>query len=260
MNQRLVWLATFACAASVVAAPKRHDLIISSRMVLSAPLTDENVDTLKFTNGAVLVTNGFEIRLHAESVKVDGHATITAFEGPASPGNSGAAAGAIYLRLRHVQGGQLTIDNSGQDGGVGKPGHDGAPGQRGKPGRPRYWNLVEGCHHTGSDGETGGPGGNGDRGQDGGSGGNSAKVTLSIPQATAARRVFAVVTHGGSGGEPGRGGFGGPGGPGGWGASETSMCDETNPGLPGPQGRNGASGLPGRDGIASEFEVKKYPR
>jgi hypothetical protein len=163
------------------------------------------------------------------------------------PGHNGPT---VYLFVNHIEGGSITVDVSGQEGGKGGKGQKGGDGGIGRIGRTGISSLFD-CRAGGGNGGDGGRGGNGGRGGTGGRGGNGGTLVIvsSGPTLDSIQNVVRVRLDGGSGGAGGSGGDRGSGGPQGQGGNGSGFCQGGHPGQPGSTGDDGHTGDPGSLGV-----------
>jgi hypothetical protein len=248
-------------AAAIAALGERQDIILDAA-TLFLPVKNQPTEVslfarkLIFKNGARIITNGNNLRIHALAIYSDsadpGRPDILSFEDgsapppPNEPGRAGSngrpggtltMVGSLDARVR------IRIRLNGQDGGSGSAGangHDGTKGARGSNASDR---LV-GCGSSGGDGATGSPGEDGGSGGGGGDGGIGGLLQLAGP----ITRQLARVELNNPGGHPGSGGGGGHGGRGGEGGEGGSGSVYCGGGHGGNRGVDGRQGNPGPDG------------
>jgi len=231
--------------------PGSEERVITGTLTMESPQAIQ-ATRIRFAPGATVVTNGHTLTLQAAEIAVEDNAAVISFTGIATPtpGAPGRSAGAIIIVAGSITGGQLRIDNHGEDGNTGAPGAAGRPGLSGPKGASREWNPLNGCS-GGSNGGAGGQGSAGGDGGPGGVGGNGGLVLISIQSRPEGTPHIAISAKRGAGGKGGPGGIGGPGGAGGDGADGTATCGGTSPGplgSPGPVGRRGIDGQEGLEG------------
>ena len=207
------------------------------------------VKELKLINGGKIVTNGNVLHIEADRITSDKGQIVSFLPNnrrpPDSPdaGKAGAHGGEVRITAQKLIG-QLEIDLSGQNGGLGARGSDGTPGAPGARGSNGVDGFLQ-CLHGGGDG---GPGGNGLPGQPGapgGAGGNGGALILVGEAARTLSRNIVFSTRPGEAGSGGSGGTGGAGGRGGEGGSGSVSCGG---GHGGPNGQSGPNGAPGASG------------
>ncbi len=263
------------CIAS--ASGKEKVLTLDGEVELSGPVS-YRASRIYISDGFKLTTNGYPLRLQADTLELGGSASIISFMTPkADIMKSGKTAGPINVSAKRIMGdGSVSILNAGQNGGDGDVGPTGSPGAPGSPGvgRTAQWNelcpvpflckyVPTGCE-GGANGGRGGTGGIGYPGIQGMPGGGAGDVKVSDKE----RFVVFLDTSidgtprncdgsicGGLGGTGGPGGAGGSGGPGGPGASGTTYCGGTDMGGRGDQGPQGPQGESGAEGPNAEYEV-----
>lgn len=270
------------CSAS--GAGKADEIVLSGKMVLTAPLTKRGA-AVRLEQDLQIVTGPYSVNITADQLTIDGSPIITSYETVQAPvGVSGDNAGGVRIQAGRVLGaGTLSILSAGQNGGPGLPGDRGTRGPTGNPGVGRtttqgsvcknicpgdflnicksVCNLVPTGCEGGQNGSTGGVGGVGQPGQIGGAGGHAGEVSLIVPpDALDAFNVFVNTDLdgtardcgnricGGRGGVGGDGGPGGPGGAGGSGAPGTTYCGGTSAGAGGAPGSAGDQGPAGQAG------------
>lgn len=249
------------------------DLVISERMVITR--TPEKIRRLTLLEGAVIATNGQEIKLDVqELVSNNGVIDTTPYEPAPSIGVSGLAGGMVHLTAA-VGHGNLNITAAGQNGGNGSKGAMGNSGSQGAPGGNAAVNYTTECtlavpflslfmidpdHHSHcfknwycsaetGDGGQGARGGIGHAGLIGGNGGDSSPVLIEIEDPKdIVVRVNPKVGVGGTGGPGGDGGSGGAGGIAGI-RDSGNLCRAAAQGPQGPRGAQGPQGPSGKDGI-----------
>ncbi len=253
----------------------RENLTLTGNISLDKPTVYRGRSVVLAADARV-TTNGFPLRVQADSLRIEGSPTITSFAPrQMEAGQSGRTASTVDIFARRVSGGGLTILNAGEGGAAGRGGRQGAQGPRGTPGESRApvrefpW-LPIGCT-GGANGGPGGPGSPGEQGGTGGSGGNAGEVRLSIPDAVGPSAPITIFTNtditgvqrncdgaicGGAGALGGPGGPGGPGGQGGEGGPGTTWCGGTGPGPGGPSGPPGAPGAVGEAGLHARAVIQ----
>lgn len=166
-------------------------------------------------------------------------------------GYPGRSAPTLILVVTKIEGGKLSIDLKGENGGQGGTGESGGDGGPGGVGIPGSHSLID-CKQVGGPGGKGGDGGQGGNGGVGGRGGNGGDVFL-LDFDKSAKDHFEISNPGGSGGPGGQPGAGGnPGSSGRGGQEARPFCSggspgfRGTPGLPGAEGPAGDNGLPGR--------------
>jgi hypothetical protein len=259
-----------------------HDLAKTRVGTMTIVQTNPEIEILVF-NGGELALEGGNLIVVARHARIDGDTVIRSFSqsakfakpgepkqaargadgmkegngsngapgGTGVPGDEGAAAGKVVLRVGEVSGkGRLIVDLSGQGGGKGQNGGQGGDGGNGRNGRPRVCGGDEP-----QDGGDGGDGGIGGQGGQGGRGGNGGIVVYSKALAPLiASRHFVVKTEAGApgaggnpgqAGNPGKGGLGGAGvigcGAGGSDGADGGRISGAQPGKAGSPGTAGAA-------------------
>ncbi len=217
------------------------------------------VKRLELRHQSKIVTDGWDIEIHAESFVSDG-GEIISFESsemknaaePGTSGRSGRGGGNVVLDSKLDDDDRLRVILIGQDGQAGGVGSPGAPGAMGAKGEDASWGVF-GCNHGGGGGLPGSAGGPGGSGGNGGAGGNGGHLVLR-GGITAQRIQIQFSAPGGKGGIAGEGGSGGPGGEGGLGGNGGGPCGggpRGTPGSVGARGNKGADGIPGAAGRIS---------
>ncbi len=219
-----------------------------------------------------VITNGYELTINAKSI--DNPIEIISFNTNAPSGRSGRSgapgvnggaqqagtngedgyhglvggngkdASPITVNIQGKLNAKLSIDNSGQRGGVGGSGGKGGPGGSGGQGEPSRQGILD-CRSGPGHGAPGGHGGQGGAGGNGGAGGTGGPVTVNV-SSKGANGLISVVSLGGEGGNPGSGGPGGIAGSGGPEGKTGGFCSPA--GRRGPSGTTGSSGTPGELG------------
>jgi len=209
-------------------------------------------DVITFTDGALIITNGFRLTLEGTvKIRLQGTPKVISFEPRPNrpPGDAGRSGGPVIIQTILIEGTRLRIENLGENGTDGATGAPGQPGPKGSQGTQRDWNPWNGCI-GGSNGTPGGQGGDGGNGGAGGNGGTGGSIIFKVANGFwngAIPRLDMAVT-GGAPGSAGVHGAAGPGGGGGEGAPGTFYCGGTGPGPTGPAGRIGLNGVPGAPG------------
>jgi hypothetical protein len=231
--------------------------IIAGNVVLTGNKIVQS-EVVEIRPDARIVTNGYQFSIAAtRELKIGGNPTILSFD-PASPAPgqaiNGRPAGAIVVQAPKATGGQLTIQNFGEDGMKGPTGPRGGEGLAAKGG---VWKELRGCVGR-RDGGNGGPGLVGGQGGNGGPGGPVVLNIKSGLQDGALSRILVVTqqqmadgtTRICTGSCGGKGGSGGDGGPGGFGARKANghgQCGDGKAGRDGGGGPVGPAGSPGLD-------------
>jgi len=209
---------------------------------------------LKLVNGGRIVTNGNTLRILAGRVNSD-RGQIISFPpnnsrppdvAPGVSGKAGADGGTVEIEADELVG-RLTVELSGQNGGLGGRGLDGIPGSSGARGSDGVDHLFD-CAQGGGDGRPGGDGAPGQQGAAGGAAGNGGMLILR-GGVRAQRNSIVFSAPQGEPGVGGSGGLGGPRGSGGQGGSGSVHCGG---GHPGPDGRQGPNGSPGAGGAVGQ--------
>ncbi len=216
-----------------------------------------------------IVTNGYELAINASLINTplkiisfDNRSTSGRSGRSGAPGVNGGAQQAgtngedgyqgadggkgqnsspVTVNVTGPLNANLTIDNSGQKGGIGGNGGKGGPGGSGGQGEPSRQGIFD-CRSGPGHGAPGGNGGNGSSGGDGGAGGNAGPVKVYVASQSA-NGLINVSALGGQGGSPSNGGPGGVPGSGGPEGKTGGFC-----GPAGRRGPTGASGKPGNSG------------
>ena len=68
--------------------------------------------------GAEIVTNGYNLLLKAQEITIGEGAAVRAFDSPAAVNSDGRDAGTLVLRASRISGSQLSVDLTGQKGGI----------------------------------------------------------------------------------------------------------------------------------------------
>ncbi|TCO82115.1 hypothetical protein EV699_106212, partial [Plasticicumulans lactativorans] len=260
---------------------------LSGIMELSSPLF-VRAARVQIKSDLKMITNGNNVQIYAnDRLDIQGAPTIVSYRSSKIEQQSkpGGASGIIIIKAKKINGGNLTINNAGQDGGRGIDGEAGPPGTDGGPGRGRdpitgsshnlFGYLIEIIPKGCTGGRPGGNGERGHRGQDGtrgAPGGSAGEVTLMLPLDVTPGEYISVLTGvdlnnqarldcareicGGKGGDGGQGGLGGAGGRAGKGANATALCPSTIDGVPGAVGESGAHGASGPTGAHAEVRYK----
>jgi hypothetical protein len=205
------------------------------------------LDTLTL-NDSNIITQGGDLRIEALRLRSNG-GSIKSFIAPPGPsqGQIGPSGGRVVLVLYQTLDGQLNVDLSGGQGGIGEKGRPGANGRDGEPGENSAQGFLT-CSHGGGQGrpgEPGAPGGDGGPGQPGGPGGT---LVIEAPNPDEIAKSVSVTSRGGLGGPGGPGGDGGLGGRGGPGGHGGGLCGGGQAGPSGPNGPPGRIGPPGKPG------------
>lgn len=244
---------------------------LSGRTVLTDATLIE-ADVIHMAPDTELITSGFELQIRARKhLVLKGKPQIRSFlqrDLGMQLGSDGRNAGLVSIEAAKIEGSQLVIDNSGEDGSRGEAGSDGKAGARGKPGRAGTDKGIRGCVGR----KNGGVGERGKRGKPGGRGGhagNGGPVSLRIDDQTFEGSYDRLVVKQsrinpytneiyrckgscpGAAGLGGEGGNGGEGGPGGLSPRGQWPCiggGIGKSGQPGKAGKRGASGRKGQTG------------
>jgi hypothetical protein len=233
----------------VKALSRRPSLTLNQATLNTGPAV-VYLDTLTI-NDSNIVTQGGTLRIEALRLRSTG-GSIKSFLTPPGPlqGRPGPSGGRVILVIYQALDGQLNVDLSGGQGGIGEKGRPGANGRDGEPGENSAQGFLT-CSHGGGQGrpgEAGAPGGDGGPGQPGGPGGT---LVLEATNPDEMAKSISVTSRGGLGGPGGPGGDGGLGGRGGPGGHGGGLCGggQAGPSGPnGPPGRIGPPGTPGEDG------------
>jgi hypothetical protein len=222
---------------------------ISGKQSLSGP-KNYKAEKIVFSDGALLITNGYKLTFDAAEIELQGAPKIISFE----PGTgAGRSAGPILIKADRLTGTSMQIVNSGEAGAAGAAGAQGTPGAPGRQGTQRDFDITGA--HGGSNGTAGGPGTAGGDGSPGQAGGNGGAVIYDIGSGlrSGAIQRLDVVADGGKGGAGGAPGAGGAGGQGGAGAPGHGPAGGTDPGPDGPGGASGRVGQSGPDGANGQI-------
>lgn len=251
-----------SCSASGVLASKVTQL--GGKIELKSPMVFKG-ENVKIGADLNIVTNGYNLTIDANRLVIDGAPQIMSFvaDQPVQD-RRGDSAGEVRIKAKKLEGGVLTVQNFGQNGGPGSAGGKGNAGNKGSPGARRHWKNLEGCT-GGHGGGSGSQGAKGFTGNAGATGGNGGDVLIEVDQGLmdGAKERIAILTKrtdrannpfecGGTcpglGGIGGGGGEGGDGGAGGDGAGGDPPCGGHPGGPPGPKGPQGDTGSEGRRG------------
>lgn len=246
----------------------RHAKVIAARIVLPGP-TSWDFESFSIPSGTIIETNGHELRLKTVDLRIQGQATIRAFDEKATPDpqpkESDGNDAPDFARGPNTGGRCQKCDaRHGPKGGDGSGGKPGEPGSDASLMLVEVTRALEGQLRIKNRGGRGGRAGAGGDGAAGGDGEQGGRAKTGIVDCSSG------PNYGGNGGPGGDGGRGGPGGSGGKGgtvllrlpaasANAVEVHVEGGPGGdggdPGKGGPGGLEGFGGRgDGLCQGKE------